>query len=200
MDAQAFWDVIGAYNQSTWPFQIFFLTAIVISILFAYRGKCVWLPKVTLGIMNLFIGGVFFLLYGTEPIQTYFAFPLYIAVGLLFLYEAIKHKQSTFRRFDVLQWVLLCMVIAYPFISMLLGHSFPKLVVYIMPCPVISLSIVVYASYSHKNKILLALMAIWGLTGVKSFIVNALEDVILLICGLYCVYILIRQFRRKEKA
>ena len=54
-----------------------------------------------------------------------------------------------------------------------------------MPCPVISLSIVVYAGYKRTNKVLLALLTIWGLTGIKSIIFNAYEDTILLIGGLY---------------
>lgn len=54
-----------------------------------------------------------------------------------------------------------------------------------MPCPIISLSIAIYAGYKRKNKALLVLMTIWGLTGIKSVIFNAYEDIILLICGLY---------------
>ncbi len=45
---------------------------------------------------------------------------------------------------------------------------------------------------------LLTLMTIWGLTGVKAFIVNAYEDVILLICGIYCLGILMKQFKNKQ--
>ena len=36
--------------------------------------------------------------------------------------------------------------------------------------------------------VLLILLTRWGLTGIKSFFFNALEDIILLICGLYCGY------------
>ena len=59
------------------------------------------------------------------------------------------------------------------------------MVTYIMPCPVISLSIAVYMGYTRKNRVLLALLTIWGLTGIKSIIFNAYEDTILLIGGLY---------------
>ena len=78
---------------------------------------------------------------------------------------------------------------------MLLGNSFPQMVTYIMPCPVISLSIAVYAGYKRKNKALLALLTIWGLTGIKSIIFNAYEDIILLIGGLYGIALLIREIR-----
>lgn len=40
--------------------------------------------KLALGIVNLFIGIVYFLIYGTEPIQRFFALPLYLAIGILY--------------------------------------------------------------------------------------------------------------------
>lgn len=71
------------------------------------------------------------------------------------------------------------------------------MVTYIMPCPVISMSIVIYSCYEHKNKILLMLLAIWGITGIKSYFFNVLEDSILLICGIYCIGLLAKEINRK---
>ena len=62
-----------------------------------------------------------------------------------------------------------------------------QIVTYVMPCPVVSLGIIVYAGYKVKNKSLLTLLTIWGLTGIKSIVFNAYEDIILLVCGLYGV-------------
>jgi hypothetical protein len=197
MDAQVFWKVIGNYNNATWTAQYILFALIIAGVVLAYFGKAIWLPKFALGAANLFIGTVFFLVYGSEPIQTYFAAPLFISAGLLFLWEAANFTCSAFSRFSRMQWILLCMVALYPLVSLLLGRSFPQIVTNVMPCPIISLSIVIYACYEHQNKILLALMAIWGLTGVKAFFFNALEDVILLICGVYCLFTLVRQIRAK---
>lgn len=72
------------------------------------------------------------------------------------------------------------------------------MVTYIMPCPAISLSIAVYSGYKRKNKAMLVLLAIWGLTGIKSIIFNAYEDIILLICGLYATVLLVREVRRSK--
>lgn len=66
-----------------------------------------------------------------------------------------------------------------------------------MPCPLVSLSIIVYSCYSRKNILLLILLAIWGLTGVKSFFFNAYEDIILLLCGIYCVWVIISELKNK---
>ncbi len=104
-----------------------------------------------------------------------------------------------FRGFNKFQWFLPGLVIAYPFISLLSGHSFPQLVVYIMPCLVISLSIEIYNCYGHKDKILLALMTIWGLYWDKGIFVTAYEDIILLVCGIYCLWVLIQHMKTPTK-
>lgn len=198
MDAQAFWNVIGNYNNQTWIIQIILLTFLFLSIVLSYTQKIRWTAKFALGIVNLFIGIGFFALYGTEPIQKYFALPLYLSCGILFLYESRHNKDDMIKKPGVIQTIFLSLYAVYPFVSVLLGNSFPQMVTYIMPCPVISLSIAVYSSYERKNKLLLALLAVWGLTGVKSIIFRAYEDIILLLCGLYCVVLLIGEIKRSK--
>ena len=63
---------------------------------------------------------------------------------------------------------------------------------------IISLSIVVYAGYRKKNKLLLTRLTAWGLTGVKSMMSNAYEDLILLICGIYGIVLIINEFRQQK--
>lgn len=71
------------------------------------------------------------------------------------------------------------------------------MVMHIMPCPVISLSIAVYAGYHKKNKILLALLAIWGLTGIKAIFFQVYEDIILLACRLYGAALFVREIKKE---
>ncbi|MBU3849686.1 MAG: hypothetical protein IAA16_03890, partial [Candidatus Treponema excrementipullorum] len=61
------------------------------------------------------------------------------------------------------------------------------------------LSIAVYSGYQKKNKLLLALLTVWGLTGIKSLIFNAYEDIILLVCGLYGVVLLFKEIREHRQ-
>jgi hypothetical protein len=70
------------------------------------------------------------------------------------------------------------------------------MVTYIMPCPIVSLSIAVYSEYTRKNKLILALLAIWGVTGIKSIIFNAYEDMILFICGFYSIALLLKELKK----
>lgn len=198
MKAEDFWNVIGIYNQQTWIIQFLFVLVIISGLLYAYARQRYWIPKIILGIVNLFIGVTFFLIYGTEPIQHYFAAPLFILTGILFIYDGIKMPNINMAPFGVFHWILLALIVSYPFLSLFLGHSFPQMVVWIMPCPFISFSILVYSLYGRKNVLILILLTIWGLTGVKSFFFNAYEDIILLICGLYGIWLIIKELKTKK--
>jgi hypothetical protein len=198
MDVNIFWEVIGKYNDKTIIIQVILFGLGIFAFILSYTGRIKWIIKFTLGIIILFIGIVHFGYYGTEKIQKYFAFPLFIFSGLLFIFESIKNKQDILEKFNKIQIILLILFLLYPLISFILGNRFPKMVTYIMPCPIISLSIVIYSAYNIKNKLLLVCMALWGLTGVKAFAANAYEDIILLICGIYCIYVLIDQIKIKK--
>lgn len=200
MDAQAFWNVIGNYNRQTWIVQVILFVFLIIAMLLSYTRKVKWAAKFLLGITNLFIGIVFFAWYGTEPIQRFFALPLYLFCGILFLSESWRNKDDVIEKPNRIQAILLIFYLLYPVVSIFLGNSFPQMVTHIMPCPVISLSIAVYAGYGRKNKVLLALLTIWGLTGIKSVIFNAYEDVILLICGVYGIMLLAGEIRQAKES
>lgn len=197
MDVKAFWNVIGNYNEQTKYIQIGLFIFVISAIAVSYVHKVNWAAKFALGITNLFIGVGFFALYGTEPVQKYFAMPLYLLCGTLFLYESWRNRSDVLQKPNTLQVILLFLYLLYPFISVLLGNTFPQMVTYIMPCPIVSLSITVYAGYRNKNKLLLALLAVWGLTGIKSVFFNAYEDLILLACGLYGTILFVNEIKTK---
>lgn len=198
MDAKIFWNIIGDYNQKTILLQVVLLIFLSIALTLSYTGKVKWFAKFALGVVNLFITFMFFGIYGTEPIQKFFALPLYFICGVVFLYESIRHKEDVLDKPNRWQFVLLLLYVLYPLVSFLLGNTFPQMVTHIMPCPVISLSIAVYSSYRKKNRLLLVLLTIWGLTGIKSVIFNAYEDLILLVCGLYGVFLIIEENKKNK--
>jgi len=198
MDVNIFWEIIGKYNNKTIIVQIILFVFCLFAFFLSYTGRIKWIIKFTLGIIILYIGIVYFGYYGTEIIQKYFAFPLFIISGLLFIFESIKNKQDILEKFDKIQFILIILYLLYPLVSFILGNRFPKMVTFIMPCPIISVSIVIYSAYKIKNKLLLVCMALWGLTGVKAFVANAYEDIILLICGVYCIYVLINQIGKER--
>lgn len=198
MNAQVFWNVIGNYNEQTKIVQIALLILMILSIAFSYIRKINWAAKFTLGIVNLFIGIVFFAWYGTEPIQKFFALPLYLLCGTLFLYESWHNKNDLLEKPTPFQSLLIVLYLLYPLISVVLGNNFPQMVTYIMPCPIVSLSITVYAGYKRKNKLLLIILTVWGLTGIKSIIFSAYEDIILLLCGFYGIVLLVNEIKQSK--
>jgi len=198
MDVQAFWNVIGRYNEQTKIVQIVLLVFVLAATILSYRKSIGWPTKFALGITNLFIGIVFFAWYGTEPIQKYFALPLFLFCGILFLYESSHNKNDMLQKPNKLQATLLLLYLLYPFVSMFLGNTFPQMVTHIMPCPIVSLSIAVYEGCTRKNKLLLALLTVWGLTGVKSIVFHAYEDIILLVCGFYGIALLRKEIRHSK--
>ena len=198
MDAQAFWHVIGEYNRYTLAAQAVLFVFLAFMIMLSYVQKNPWAAKLALGIANLFIGIVFFAWYGTEPIQRYFALPLYLFCGALFLCESWHNEGDVLKRPDFWRASLLLLYLCYPLISLLLGNRFPQMVTYIMPCPIASLSVAVYAGYQKKNKVLFALLTIWGLTGIKAILFCAYEDMILLACGIYSVVLFASENKRSK--
>lgn len=200
MDAQAFWNVISDYNSQTLAVQIVLTAFIVIVLALSYTGKIKWISKLGLGIANIYIGVVFFGMYGTEPIQRYFALPVYLCCGVLFIFESIRNRKDVLAKPNKWQAFLLLLYVIYPAVSFALGSTFPKLVTYIMPCPLISLSIAVYSGYKKKNIFVLVLLTVWGLTGIKSILFHAYEDIILLVCGVYSVYLIIAEYKKRKLA
>lgn len=198
MNAQAFWNVIGYYNEQTKILQIGLLIFVIVAIALSYIRKVNWAAKFALGIANLFIGIVFFAGYGTEPIQKFFALPLFLLCGMLLLYESWHNKNDLLGKPTPFQSLLIVLYLLYPLISFVLGNRFPQVVTYIMPCPIVSLSITVYAAYKRKNTLLLILLTVWGLTGIKSIVFSAYEDIILLICGFYGIALLANEIKRAK--
>ena len=194
MDTQVFWNVIGQYNSQTWTIQIILLIFMISAMALSYMQTVRCAAKFALGITNLFAW------YGTEPIQKFFALPLFLLCGILFLWESQKYKADMLEKPSTIQTVLLLLYLSYPIVSTLLGNSFPQMVTYIMPCPVISLSIIVYSGYKRKSKILLVLLTIWGLTGIKSILFDAYEDIILLVCGLYGITLITKEIKHSKAA
>ncbi len=81
MTADLFWNIIEDYNRQTWIFQAALMGALVFGFILSLNKKAQWFLKIALGVANIFIGTVFFLYHGTEPIQHYFAAPLFLAVA-----------------------------------------------------------------------------------------------------------------------
>ena len=150
MDAQAFWSVVGAYNQQTLAAQVALLLLVLAAAVLSYFNKAKWAAKLALGVIHLFIGIAFFACHGAAPVQKYFALPLFLLCGILFLYESYRNKNDALRKLNGWQCLLLLLYLFYPLISFLLGNRFPQIVTHVMPCPVASLGIIILRPTAHS--------------------------------------------------
>ncbi len=198
MEASNFWKVISNYNSSTYVLQIAILSVLVASCILARKEKFVWLPKVSYGLTTIYLAFVFFLGFGTEPIQYFFAFPLYLLLGSTFIFEAVKHKDEKFEKFTKTQWLFGGLVAIYPLVSIVQGKTFPEILLYIMPCPVVCIGIIIWLGYKRKNLLSLALLTTWGLTGIKAFFFDAYEDLILFAIGIYALVLFFLEIKKRN--
>ncbi len=196
MSSEAFWHVIANYNSATIFLQGIILSCIIIAIILARKEKLSWLPKVVYGCTCIYMAIVFFLIFGTQPIQFFFAFPLYLVLGITFLYEAYKNKDEVFKSLSRVQWCLIFLVAIYPLVSIVQGKTFPEMLTYIMPCPIVCIGVIIWLGYPKKNLISLVLLTLWGLTGVKAFFLQAYEDIILLGIGIYTLILFGTEVRK----
>ncbi len=197
--SEQFWEVIRVYNQSTIILQFIIVFLLIASVYIAYKWRIYYLPKLAMAVSNLFIGMVFFLIFDKSAVGYYFAFPVYISISVLLFVDSVKNRDDEFQKFEGVSIPLLILVLFYPLISFLLGHHYPRQVLYILPCPVISLSILIYSRYSKQSVTILILMTIWALTGFKAVIFNVMEDLILFITGFYGIFLIAKLLTLRKK-
>ena len=92
MDATAFWKVIGEYNSQTITVQIILMLFLVPGLILSYTGKIKWSAKLVLGVANLYIGIVFFGVFGTEPNQFFSRCRCICAAEDCYYLSALKTK------------------------------------------------------------------------------------------------------------
>jgi hypothetical protein len=146
---------------------------------------------------------VFFLVYVRNPISTFTGAPLFLLVAV-FLAIDIWAKRTAFRVPDA-RWkraltiVWLALVVLYPAIGWaFLGHTYPRLLLPTMPCPltVFAITLVAAAAPRADKKVFVALLP-WALMALpKCFgALDCYEDCILFASGIYGLAVLIASWR-----
>jgi hypothetical protein len=184
--ADEFWRVIADYNIATITIQVLLTILLIGSILISFFTDKKWIAKelrILFSLLFFFVGICFFLITDQSAMAMIFG-PFYIIIGCLFLIELFR-TTTTFQKPSLIQYILYALVLSYPLISYLHGHHYPQQVLYILPCPLVSFVLITYGRLQKRNDLLNILLIFWGLTGVKAFIFDVKEDLILLIVGIY---------------
>ena len=197
--AELFWNVIGDYNQSTVAINIIFSTVTIGILLYAQYRQGVGvsrLMKLWFGIESLYIAVVFFFIHDGSGTALLLGGPLFIIISALLILDSMK--PAVMRRANPVEIVLYSVISLYPMFSFILGHEYPRMVLPLMPCPLVSYILVTYTRYEKRNLILELLLVFWAVTGLpKAVIFNVPEDIILFLAGIY--FIVFRYIEYKKK-
>jgi hypothetical protein len=208
MDTAAFWNHIAVYNEATWPVQtvMIVMAAYMTYRVFAKPGAKtdVWM-KAFLAFAFAWNGIVFFLVFVRSPISMFTGVPLFIIVSVLFVVD-IFAKETHFKlpeggwmRGFAIVWVLLAAL--YPLVGWLLGHTWPKVLLPLFPCPltVFAIALVAAAVPKTDKKVFIALLP-WALMGLPKCLgaLDCYEDCILFASSVYGLIVLIKNWRSVE--
>jgi hypothetical protein len=205
MNAEAFWTQVAAYNEATIPFQVILVIAAVILTYLVYAKPSpktdTWM-KAFFALAFAWNGVVFLLIFVKNPISTFFGAPLFIILAILFALD-IFTKRTAFRFPDtrwriVLTslWVLL--VFLYPLLGLPLGHTYPRMLTPVMPCPLTVFAIAWVAAAEPKvDRKLFILLLPWALAGLPKCLgaLDCYEDCILFAAGVYGLILLIKDWK-----
>jgi hypothetical protein len=205
VNADAFWTQVALYNEALWPIQLI-LTALALILTFLVFFKPGENPdllaKAFFAFSFALTGVVFFLIYVKNPISTFFGAPLFILLAVLFTIDGFT-KRTEFKLPDAkwkkaLTFVWVLLVFMYPIIGLPLGHTYPRMLTPVMPCPltVFALALVTAASPTVDRKIFILLLP-WALAGLpKCFgALDCYEDCILFAAGVYGLIFLVKDWK-----
>ena len=195
-----FWKIIGTYNVDTIYVQGIFSLFIIGTLIYSFIGQNQVIERlinILFSAVFIFVGIYFFLIIDKSLTAMIFG-PYFIIIGLLFLLGLFNSK-SQFQYPTRFQYLLYGLVLLYPIISYALNHKYPQQVLYILPCPITSIALITYCRLKKRNDILNLMLIIWGLTGLKAFVFDVKEDLILLMVGIYGLYDFINYKRRVKK-
>ena len=182
MQAERFFQFMAEYNTAIWPAQIVFY---ILSFYFVYTSFYKSKISNTVNILilsSLWIwnGAVTLLIYFCRFHYQYYLWgSLWIAQGLLILYQGTVKKQISFKiKKDLysitgLAFILYALVI-YPLIGSWLGHPFPKGPLFgAAPCPTVIFTFSVFLFSESKVKpyllyfpLLWAFMSLYPIIGM----------------------------------
>ena len=205
MNAETFWTQVGSYNEATLPIQaILIVTAVILAYLTFTKPSAktdIWM-KAFLALAFAWNGTVFFLIFAKNPISTFFGAPLFIFLAILFAVDIFAKKTEfrfpdvKWRKWSTALWILL--VFLYPLIGLPLGHTYPRMLTPVMPCPLTVFALAMVAAAAPKvDRKLYILLLPWALAGLPKCLgaFDCYEDCILFAAGVYGLILIAKDWK-----
>lgn len=188
-----FFEVFVRYNEGVWPAQIvlYALAVAALGLVFARRGQSGRLIAAILALLWLWMGAVYHLAY-FRPINP--AAGLFGGVFLLgaaaFAWEGVVRGRLRFdpciRAQSGIALALLAYgLVVYPLLARLLGHGYPAMPTFGLPCPttIFTLGMLALLRPPYPGYVL-AVPVLWTLVGVQgALLLGVYEDFGLIFAG-----------------
>ncbi len=211
ISAEDWWNIIGNYNNSIFPVQIFFhAILIVITILFFIKpnNKMNMIIKIYFTFSFAWIGIVLFLIFGSELSNNALSAFLFISIstfmGIDIFRKRIEFQIPNRKDIKIIMTILLIIIFCYPLFGYLFGHNFPQMMILgALPCPTTAFALILLAfsipKIDLKPYILLLIWAIPFPIFIQIPQFGVYEDTIMLSSGLFALITLIINRRKLSK-
>jgi len=190
---EQFFGVFRLYNNAVWPAQVFLLLLAVLAVIFIalrrpWSGVAV---SALLALFWLWVGVAYHLAFFARINPVAFAFgAISIVGGLLFVWQGVvrRHLEFSFAksvRTGLGVSVLAFALVAYPVWATQVGHGYPELPTFGLPCPTTIFTIGVLALASGAGlRTVLTVPILWSLVGSQAaFLLDVKPDLGLLVAG-----------------
>ena len=194
---EQFFGVFQTYNSAVWPAQILLLLLAALAVIFIalrrpWSGVAV---SAILAVLWIWLGAAYHLAFFARINPVAYGFgALSIAGGLMFAWHGVirHHLEFSFAkslRTGIGIALIVFALLAYPIWATLVGHGYPALPTFGLPCPTTIFTIGVLALASGTSlRAVLTVPILWSLVGSKAaFVLDVKPDLGLLVAGVVAV-------------
>ncbi|HEX3164630.1 MAG TPA: DUF6064 family protein [Chitinophagaceae bacterium] len=206
---EQFLDIFRQYNISVWPIQVVLVVLALAATYFSIFKRS-YSDKIIVSVLTflwLWMGIVYHLIHFSSINNAAIVFGLLFIIQalLIFYLGIIKNKlrfQFSLNRYGITGIVLILFaLIVYPLLAYRLGHVYPSLPTFGLPCPttIFTFGILLFSS-SRVPVIVIIIPAIWSIIGSSAAAsLGMKEDTGLLIAFLICTIMTIYKNKRLKK-
>jgi len=207
--SKEFIQVIVTYNQAVWPIQIVLTFIAFLSLMLIWK-KNEARSQIASGILGgywIWMGIVYHWIHFTSINKAAWVFGgLFLLQGALFIYDAVVARKLLFSLNDsgsrVLTWLFLgYALLLYPVIGTMVGHAYPQLPTFGLPCPTTIFTFGILLTSVRRIPIrLLIIPALWSIIGFSAALnFGVYEDVGLLVAAILGTLTIILKNRKLQQ-
>jgi hypothetical protein len=203
---EQFLNVFAQYNNTVFPLQIVFVVLGIVALGLTIK-RSQFSDRAILLILSFFwfwIGIVYQIVFFSSINPLAYAFGvLFIAEAVLLFYYGVIQKQVEFHLAQNIYIIIGLLLIAYaliiyPLIGTYLGHGYPRLPTFGLPCPTTIFTFGIFLMADKKFPLLLLVIPlIWSIIGFFAALsLGITEDYILLLAGVAGTALIIMKNRK----